>query len=134
MKNKSSKKFYITVDVDWAIDPVLQYCLNLFDELDVITTINVTHATKLLRVMREKHELGIHPNFNFLLGGTADEGDSYLKAVSSVMELVPDALTVRSHACVSGSQLKYAFAEHGLKYELNTMIIPSEGQIIHPWC
>lgn len=134
MKNEISKKMYITLDIDWAIDPVIQYCLDLFEELGIQTTINVTHATELMDIMSKKHELGIHPNFNFLLSGEADKESNYSKVISSLKNLVPDAVTVRSHACVSGSQLKYEFVKSGLKYELNTMIIPSKGQYIKPWC
>lgn len=133
MKNNLLKQIYITVDVDWAIDPVMEYCLVLFDELDINTTINITHETKLLNRMKQKHELGIHPNFNFLLNGQVAKYSNYQDAIAKVKDIVPTAVTVRSHACVSGSQIRYAFAENNLKYELNTMIIPSKGQCIYPW-
>lgn len=128
-----SKNIYITIDVDWAIDPVMEYCLDLLDALNIRATINITHKTKLIERMRKKHELGIHPNFNMLLEGQSAKMDNYREVIKNVKALVPDAKTVRSHACVCGSQLHYAFAENGLKYELNTMIIPSKGQRIFPW-
>ncbi len=126
------KILYITIDVDWAIDPVLDYSLQLFKELDIKTTINITHETSLIPEMKKKHELGIHPNFNVLLSSCDQEMD-YLGIIEKTKSIIPDAITVRSHSCVSGSQIRYALSNRGIKYELNDIIIPEKGQRIYPW-
>lgn len=63
------KEIYLTFDMDWAIDEVLEYFYELIEECQVAATLNVTHETPLLQKFEcsRKVELGIHPNYNDLL-------------------------------------------------------------------
>lgn len=65
------KELYLTFDMDWAIDEVLADFYDLIKGLSAVGTIHVTHATKFLNLFRKDNILdcGIHPNYNFLLGG-----------------------------------------------------------------
>ena len=64
-------KIFLTFDLDWCSDEVLEYTLNLLEQFNVKAIFFITHYTKLLDRMKknESFELGIHPNFNFLLNG-----------------------------------------------------------------
>ncbi|MBQ9361183.1 MAG: hypothetical protein IJT96_09140 [Lachnospiraceae bacterium] len=68
-EKKRDKSIYLTFDMDWVIDEVLEDFYNLIIETGVTGLLNVTHDTKWLKRFRDDKilELGIHPNYNFLL-------------------------------------------------------------------
>ncbi len=94
----------ITFDLDWApdyvIDAVAEDCLRH----GVRATWFVTHrspAVERLRARPEAFELGIHPNF--LPGST--HGPTPEAVLSHCLELVPEALSLRTHALVQSAPL-----------------------------
>lgn len=99
------KEIFLTFDMDWASDEVLNDFYNLLCDLDVCGTINVTHNTNLLEMFRKdgRVELGIHPNYNMLLDGVGN-GQSYENVVLNSVKIVPEAVTVRAHSLTSGSK------------------------------
>ena len=62
-------KIFLTFDLDWCHDEVLRYLLDSLEQRNLSATFFVTHQTDLLERMRNnsQFELGIHPNFNYLL-------------------------------------------------------------------
>ena len=71
LKDKETweNKIFLTFDLDWCSDEVLSHTLDVIEQHNLQATFFVTHNTALLARMRENPniELGIHPNFNFLL-------------------------------------------------------------------
>lgn len=133
LEKEIGKTIYLTFDMDWACDEVLECFYELILELNVAITLTVTHQTKWLERFREneKIELGIHPNFNFLLDGKTTENKRVI--IEKSKSLIPDAVTVRSHSLVQSTRLTDEFYRAGLKYELNTLIPPQEKMRILPW-
>jgi len=76
-------KIFITIDVDWAHDKVLSDTLDLIDSYDCHATIFATHSTTILSGLKTmgNFEIGIHPNFNFLLEGNFRYGNTYKEIV-----------------------------------------------------
>lgn len=104
-----SSEVFLTFDVDWASDEILQEVLDLMVEARVKSTWFITHDTPLLDFFRshsDLFELGIHPNF---LDGTT-HGNSEEEILKHLMDLVPEAEVVRSHSVFQSGQLlaKYA--------------------------
>jgi len=62
-------KIFLTFDLDWCSDEVLCYTLEIIEKYDIKATFFITHYTPLLEKIRKNSniELGIHPNFNYLL-------------------------------------------------------------------
>lgn len=60
------KTIYLTFDIDWAHDTILEYTVDLLEKHEVAATFFVTHDTPVLNRLRDNplFELGIHPNFN----------------------------------------------------------------------
>lgn len=123
-------KIFLTFDIDWASDDVLNYTIDLIEDFDLCATFFVTHDTPVLQRIKNnaKIELGIHPNFNFLLMGDSRYGSNYHEVIDYYLKIVPDAISVRSHSLVQGSQILDAFCDHGLQYDLN-LYIPSSSSI-----
>jgi len=64
--NIGKKKIYLTFDMDWAIDEVIEYTLKIIEEENVSATFFVTHNTSLIDEMSANKdiELGIYSSFN----------------------------------------------------------------------
>ena len=128
---------YLTFDIDWACDEVLADTIDLVEKADVCATWFVTHDTPLLKRLRanSKFELGIHPNFNSLLAGSPDvnNGRSAEEIVDRLLELVPEAISVRSHSMTQSSVLLKLFLDKGLTHDCNHFIPYQAGIELHPW-
>lgn len=70
---KQSRDIFLTFDMDWSIDEVLDDFYTLVKDAGVKATLNVTHQSDMLAKFRQDtdFELGIHPNFvpGFSSGG-----------------------------------------------------------------
>lgn len=126
---RENKDVFLTFDMDWADDGVLKYFHSLICELGIYGTLHVTHQTPALAEIRKEGrlELGIHPNFNKLLDNTECRGTDFRQKVRELLEIVPEAVCVRSHSLVSGSPVSRCFAENKLKYESNLLYFPGGG-------
>jgi hypothetical protein len=126
---------FLTFDIDWASDEVLSYTLDILEKYDVSATFFVTHATPVLQRIREnpKFELGIHPNFNFLLNGSHQKGKNFQEVIKGVLEIVPEAKSVRSHSLTQNSHLLEAFNKEGLTHDVNHFVSVIANIELRPW-
>lgn len=122
-----SKTIFITMDLDWACDEVIEDSLNLIDDAGIPVTIFVTHPTGLLENMRKNSliRLGIHPNFNPLLNKQGEK--DYLTVIREIKSLVPEAVSARSHGLVNSTGILQAFQDVGITHDLNLFIPFSPG-------
>lgn len=114
---------FITIDVDWACDEVIEYTIDFLEKNNAKATFFITHSTPLLEKLRKSDlfELGIHPNFQWLLNGTSQYKD--MEAVlENILSIVPEAKSVRSHSLVQSSPLLELFKIKGLLYDVNLFI------------
>jgi hypothetical protein len=126
---------YLSIDIDWAHDNVLADTIDLAEEYRVPVTWFVTHDTPLLARLRSRpdFELGIHPNFNFLLSGDGRAGRDAAEVVDRLMAIVPEAKSVRTHSTTQNSGLLDFFARRGLTHECNAFIPVQAGMALKPW-
>lgn len=127
------RKIYLTFDMDWANDNVLEWFYQ-FLENNIPYTLFVTHETKWIEQLRKDNhiELGIHPNFNRLLSGDNSDGN-YLEVLKRLKDIVPEAKAYRSHSLTVNSVILQACAELGIKKDLNILVRPKVGDVIHPF-
>ena len=128
-------KVFLTFDIDWAHDDVLSDTIDLVESYDVPVTWFVTHDTPVLNRLRDdpRFELGIHPNFNFLLQGSEVGGRSAEDVIEKALEIVPEASSVRCHSMAQNSVILNQFKEYGLEYDCNHFI-PWHSEIyLRPW-
>jgi hypothetical protein len=132
-KETWSEKLFLTLDIDWVSDEVLSFAIDLVEKYNLPATWFVTHETKLLDRIRENplFELGIHPNYNFLLDGDFRNGKSINEIIDNMFKIVPDAVSVRSHSLTYSSKIMEAYASKGLKYECS-YYIDTNGMNV-PW-
>jgi hypothetical protein len=126
---------YLTLDIDWAHDDILDDAIELMEVYQVPATWFVTHDTPLLARLRSNpnFELGIHPNFNFLLNGDDRFGKNAVDVVDRLLTIVPEAKCVRSHSTTQSSGLLDLFRRKGLTHECNSFIPVQSGIEFKPW-
>ena len=128
-----SGKVFISFDIDWAIDEVLCDLLDLLEGYKIKATLFNTHQTDTLEKLGANFELGIHPNFNFLLNGDFRYGKSYREVIEYYKQIHPTAISVRSHSLVQSTILSQEFFEFGLRLESNHFIPFSSNIKIKPF-
>lgn len=128
-------KIFLTFDTDWCSDEVLSYTLDIIEKYDIKATFFVTHETKILKRMKANSniELGIHPNFNFLLNGDFRQGKSIDEVIEYYLKFVPNAKSVRSHSMTQNSHILDSFDKFGLIYDCNTFIPYSSQIVVAPY-
>ena len=91
------QQFAVTLDTDWAPDSAIDLAAELLVQHRVKATWFVTHASPAIARLREHpdlFEIGIHPNFL----ANSSHGPTLEDVLDFCMALVPDALSVRTHA------------------------------------
>lgn len=128
-------KIFLTFDLDWCHDEVLRYLLDSLEQRNLSATFFVTHQTDLLERMRNnsQFELGIHPNFNYLLNGDFRYGKTFQEVISYYLQIVPEACSVRSHSITQNSQIVNHFRSVGLTHCCNDFIPTNASILLKPW-
>lgn len=121
----------ITLDIDWAPDFAIEKAADILIEKKVKATWFVTHESKAIRRLFEHShlfELGIHPNF--MPGST--QGETHHDIMNYLMDIVPKAKAVRTHAMFYSAFLSKMFAlDFGL--ETDSSIFLGEMPHIIPY-
>jgi hypothetical protein len=113
--------YYITCDVDWAPEVVLDDFLNILETHNVKCTLFATHESKILKDCNKSlFEIGIHPNYNFLLNGNSNKSRNQILA--DLLKCYPSAKGVRSHSLTQSSNILQDFVDHNLKYDMNLFL------------
>lgn len=121
--DKIDNEIFITIDIDWASDEVLDYTISFFEQENISATFFVTHDTPLLKRLRNNllFELGLHPNFQKLLNNTSVEKTAR-EIFDQCKGIVPDAVSVRSHSLVTSSPLLDLYYCNGMKFDVGLFI------------
>ncbi len=129
------KSVFLTFDIDWAHDDVFNDTIDVVEHFDSPATWFITHETPCLKRLRanRKFELGIHPNFNFLLEGDDRNGKSAAEVIENLIAIVPEAKSVRSHSLTQSSGLFNLFKKNGLTHEVNHLVPNYAGIELKPW-
>ena len=113
-------KICITLDIDWVVDEIITFVLNLLEDYNVKATFFATHQSDLLTSLNDtRYEIGIHPNFTNRL--------DYDKVIKELKAIYPSAIGVRSHELFCSTSILQLFLANGLKYDVNTYIPLREG-------
>ncbi|MGE5473050.1 MAG: hypothetical protein ACM3UU_02380 [Ignavibacteriales bacterium] len=117
-----TKKIYLTFDLDWACDDILNYFLDLLESEKVAATIFVTHNTPVLQRIKGNKliEIGIHPNIEKAF--ESNNPKSIDDIIHSLKEYLPEAVSIRSHSLMQSTRLLNIFYNNGFTHDLNTFI------------
>ncbi len=129
------KKYFITLDIDWAVDEVIRFTANLLNNNNIKATWFATHETPILNELRNNplFELGIHPNFNKILNGNFENGKNINEIFELMLKIVPEAKSFRSHSLTQNTPIINTAANNGIQYDLNTFIPITSGIRVEPF-
>jgi len=97
-----SNKVHLTFDIDWAPDVSIDAIRKVINPRDIKATFFITHPSDIVSdLVADGHEIGIHPNF---LSGSS-QGDQPEKIIEYLLNIVPNARALRTHALVQSSPL-----------------------------
>ena len=123
-----------TIDLEWAVDEVLDSTLQIFQDFDVPVTLFCTH-----RVDRKPVELAIHPNFRlegdivrrFLASSPSvsklSQRELYTFVVQQFLTMVPGAKGVRAHSRHMDTELLRLYDTLGLVYDSSLGMLMQES-------
>lgn len=112
-----------TCDIDWAPEEVIADTLALFEKYNVKCTLFATHKSEVvLKANKDLFEVGIHPNFNFILKGDKVNHDNVDKVLENLISIFPKAKGARSHSMTQGTVILDKFAEYKLRYDVNIFL------------
>lgn len=134
-KKGSYRNLFLTIDIDWADDAVVNDTIDIIERAEVEATWFITHDSGFINRLRmnPKFELGIHPNFNFLLDGDPRNGDNYRSVIEKLMRIVPEAKSLRSHSLVTSTKLLELMPEFGLSHESNHYVPLESCEDLRPY-
>ncbi|MEI6837232.1 MAG: hypothetical protein WCK56_05470 [Alcaligenaceae bacterium] len=118
-------KIFLSFDIDWAHDEILNDTIEIVKKAGVASTWFVTHDTPLISELRKlvSVELGIHPNFNPLLDGTCTRtNNTSAKILKNALFLIPEAQAIRSHSLTQNERLVDQFRREGLTHISNYFV------------
>ena len=132
---ESYRNIFLTIDIDWADDAVINDTIDIVERAEVEATWFITHDSEVISRLRmnPKFELGIHPNFNFLLDGDSRNGANYRSIIETLMSIVPEAKSLRSHSLVTSTKLLQLMPEFGLSHESNHFIPLESCEDLRPY-
>ena len=137
LNNKESWKniTFLTFDVDWAQDEVILETIELLENYKVPSTWYITHDSEIINRLRKNNifELGIHPNFNNLLNGNTDTLKNAEQVFEYLLEIVPEALSFRSHSLTQSSRIIDLSKKYGLTHDCNHFIPYHSNISSMPW-
>ena len=127
---------YISLDQDWVDDVAMAFVLSMLSERGCKATLFVTHSSPLTSDLANNPliERAIHPNFNPLLSGKAQErGDTSELILDELKTIVPEAVSLRSHCLVAGTPIMRASWARGLRIDANPYLPFRQVGDIRPW-
>ncbi|MBA3593218.1 MAG: hypothetical protein H0W47_05405 [Polaromonas sp.] len=128
-------RIFLSFDVDWAHDDVITDTLSLLEGHAVPATWFITHQSPAVQrlVGSGRHQVGIHPNFNPLLGGDLTAGTNAGDVLSVLHDLAPSAKAVRSHSLTQSERLVDLFISRGITHASNVFIPFNRISRLTPW-
>ncbi len=120
-----SGQFILTFDVDWVPDFIVDDVLHLVETAGVKSTWFVTHDSKAIQAMKNNAlvELGLHPNYL----PHSSHGNSQQEVLAYLFNIVPDAVSVRSHAVVQSGPILNYYTHTGIKIDSTIFLPEQEG-------
>lgn len=102
--------YSISIDIDWAPDPLIVDARDLLDRHGIPATFFKTHSTD---VDLGNHEVAVHPNIEKAL----ISGQSIPEVLQPLRKLAPRAVGVRGHSLYSSTRFYPHYRQAGFEYE-----------------
>lgn len=114
-------KRFITLDIDWAPDFAVEFCIELILEATSSVTVFLTHEAPWLGGARQhdNFEWGVHPNFERALqprGETQSGLDVAREVLCELADWAPSMQLLRPHGLMTAGRWLPLYAELGVTH------------------
>jgi hypothetical protein len=113
--------FIITLDTDWAPDPVIDFTANILIKNNVKATWFITHRSPAIERLEEHpelFELGAHPNFF----PESSHGKNPEEVWETIRKIVPQAKGIRTHGLFQSTRYYIEAINRGFIYDASTLL------------
>lgn len=117
---------FLTADIDWAPEFVIEWFLKELETFGVQVTLFATHDSPLLREAPAWCEIALHPDYT--RGGSRQELEEKLVRLH---EIYPAARGMRGHRNVFGNQIAEWGAKRGIRYDASSHC--DQLPFLQPW-
>jgi hypothetical protein len=122
------KKYFLTFDIDWAPDFVIEYVLDLLSKHNKFGTFFTTHDTPMNKeIIKRGHILGIHPNFL----PNSSHGNSVEEIIKQCLKFAPNAWCLRTHALFWSTPLMHEIVVKFPQLTLDVSIFTHHSKYVH---
>ena len=113
------KDFFLTMDVDWAPDWMIEPFLNILIKEKINSTIFVTHQSNLLQNIKKNSlvEIGLHPNLEV----NSTQGKNTNEIINNLKKMYPEAIAIRTHGNIQSTNLSLDFS-HKYKFLVDSSL------------
>ena len=127
------KKVFLTFDLDWAHEEVIEDTIDLISQSGVSSTWFVTHKSPILDNLEKlkNAELGIHPNFFHNQNSKSNLHSEDI--IRELLDFLPNSKSVRSHSLFQSERLVDDFYNCGLSHISNCFIPHGTGINVQPF-
>lgn len=122
-----NKYIFISFDVDWASEEMLEFVIGILKKYNVGATFFATHDSDILKSLDSHNfEIGLHPSYM-----NTREIDNQ---ITDLKQIYPNAIGERSHGLYFGSTFVKSWLKHDIKYDSN-ISLPFQSYILpHMHC
>lgn len=120
----------LTFDIDWAPDWMVANIAEMLVDSGVSATWFATHDSPIVRDLLAEplFEVGIHPNFL----PESSQGNDANEIISYLLEVVPEAVTMRTHSLFQNERLLQLMLErHGIRIDCSLHLPAVPGLAPH---
>lgn len=110
------KEILVTVDIDWASEPVIEETLDFLKERHIFPTVFTTHRSPRIEASLEEMEVGLHPYFD----PSSSHGATIPEVVQYITSLSYNLPAFRCHRFGNCNQSRQAMQEAGMIFSSNT--------------
>ena len=97
-----SCKIFLTIDLDWASEVVIQETLDWFHDNNIAVTVFATHESEVVMNRMSTLEVGLHPYFSH----DSSQGSTPTETLESLSKITTNVPIYRSHRFLDSNQIR----------------------------
>lgn len=108
-------RVFVTIDLDWASDSVIEEAMDWFDKNKIPVTVFATHESKAIVERMATLEVGLHPYFS----PDSSQGSTPDETVETLSKIPINIPVYRSHRFLDSNQIREHMEKMGIKVSSN---------------
>jgi len=116
---REPKRIFLTVDVDWAPDYMIEYLLDIFREFNTSATVFTTHPSTLLKNLQ--HDDNFEISHHLYIDEASSQGKDVVTAINYLKKYYPHAAGNRFHLLAHSYRHLECLGDFGYQYDVSVL-------------